>query len=135
MRLDWSLLNAIRGALSCPFLDAVVPRLTALGNGGAVWLLAAGGLLIAMPKDYSFPSGHTLSSVIAAAILTQTDRRFGLAAIPLAALIALSRLYLFVHFPSDVLAAAALGLAIGIPGYRGLARLLERASARGQKKI
>ena len=66
-------------------------------------------LLIADPTDYSFPSGHTLSSVIGATILTKTDRRFGYAAIPLAALIAFSRLYLYVHFPSDVLAAAVLG--------------------------
>ena len=73
-------------------------------------------LLIADPTDYSFPSGHTLSSVIGATILTKTDRRFGYAAIPLAALIAFSRLYLFVHFPSDVLFAALLGLAIGFTG-------------------
>ena len=70
-------------------------------------------LLIADPTDYSFPSGHTLSSVIGAMILTKTDRRFGYAAIPLTALIAFSRLYLYVHFPSDVLAAAVLGVMIG----------------------
>ena len=60
--------------------------------------------------DYSFPSGHTLASVIGASC--RADRRFGFAAIALAALIALSRLYLFVHFPSDVLASVVLGLAI-----------------------
>lgn len=70
-------------------------------------------LLIANPTDYSFPSGHTLSSVISAVILAKTDRRFGYAAIPLAVLIAFSRLYLYVHFPSDVLVAAVLGLVIG----------------------
>ena len=69
-------------------------------------------LLIADPTDYSFPSGHTLSSVIGATILTKTDRRFGYAAIPLTALIAFSRLYLYVHFPSDVLAAAVLAAAV-----------------------
>ena len=66
-------------------------------------------LLIADPTDYSFPSGHTLSSVIGATILTKTDCRFGYAAIPLASLIAFSRLYLYVHFPSDEQAAAVLG--------------------------
>ena len=59
-------------------------------------------------------SGHTLSSTISATILTKTDRRFGYAAIPMAALLAFSRLYLFVHFPSDVLAGAVLGLVIGV---------------------
>ena len=77
------------------------------------WLDSSVRLLIADPTDYSFPSGHTLSSVIGATILTKTDRRFGYAAIPLAALIAFSRLYLYVHFPSDVLAAAVLGVMIG----------------------
>lgn len=71
-------------------------------------------LLIANPTDYSFPSGHTLSSVIGAAVLTKTNRKFGLAAIPLAALIAFSRLYLYVHFPTDILAAAVLGVGIGL---------------------
>ena len=41
------------------------------------WLDGSVQLLIANPTDYSFPSGHTLSSVIGATILTKTDRRFG----------------------------------------------------------
>ena len=159
MSMDWSILHWVRDVLTCPFLDFLMPKLTLLSNGRAVWLLAAGGLLctkkyrrqgllllgglavgvlvgnvclknliarprpcwldssvrllIADPTDYSFPSGHTLSSVIGATILTRTDRRFGYAAIPLTALIAFSRLYLYVHFPSDVLAAAVLGVMIG----------------------
>ena len=71
-------------------------------------------LLIANPTDYSFPSGHTLSSVIGATVLTKANRKFGLAAIPLAALIAFSRLYLYVHFPTDILGAAVLGVGIGL---------------------
>ena len=73
-------------------------------------------LLIKTPRDYSFPSGHTLASVIGAMALARADRRFGYFAIPLAVLIAFSRLYLFVHFPSDVLFAALLGLTIGFVG-------------------
>ena len=83
-------------------------------------------LLIADPTDYSFPSGHTLSSVIGATILTKTDRRFGYAAIPLAALITFSRLYLYVHFPSDVLAAAVLGVMIGELAFYADRRWTER---------
>lgn len=78
------------------------------------WLEPGVPLLIPVPQDYSFPSGHTMAAVIGAVILTGTDRRFGLAAIPLAVLIAFSRLYLYVHFPSDVLGAAAIGLLIGL---------------------
>lgn len=70
-------------------------------------------LLIKNPTDYSFPSGHTLSSFIAATILTLTNRKWGYWAIPLASLIAFSRLYLYVHFPSDVLFGMVLGIILG----------------------
>ena len=90
------------------------------------WLDSSVQMLIADPTDYSFPSGHTLSSVIGATILTKTDRRFGYAAIPLAALIAFSRLYLYVHFPSDVLAAAVLGVMIGELAFYADRRWTER---------
>ena len=83
-------------------------------------------MLIARPTSYSFPSGHALSSVISATVLTKTNRCFGYAAIPLAALIAFSRLYLYVHFPSDVLAAAVLGVVIGELVFRYGNRLLDR---------
>lgn len=71
-------------------------------------------LLISNPSDYSFPSGHTLSSVIGAFMLTAANRKFGYFAIPLAALIAFSRLYLYVHFPTDVLASVILGTGISV---------------------
>ena len=105
VRLDWTILHEIRAFLTCPLLDMLMPKITMLGNSGAVW--------IAVPNDYSFPSGHTLASVIGATILTAADRRFGLIAIPLAILIAFSRLYLYVHIPSDILGAVILGLGIG----------------------
>ena len=47
-----------------------------------------------------------MAGATGATILTAADRRFGWAAIPLAVLIAFSRLYLYVHFPSDVLGGA-----------------------------
>ena len=160
MSLDWTILHWIQNTLVCPAMDFLMPKITLLGNGGAIWILAAvvllatkkyrkfgafllaglalgvlvGNLtlkpliarprpcwldesvqlLIANPTDYSFPSGHTLSSVIGATVLTKANRKFGLAAIPLAALIAFSRLYLYVHFPTDILAAAVLGVGIGL---------------------
>ena len=83
------------------------------------WLDPETPLLIAVPKDFSFPSGHTLSSAIGATVLTGTDRRFGWAAIPLAVLMAFSRLYLYVHFPSDVFAGAVLGVGIGLLAFSG----------------
>ena len=72
-------------------------------------------MLIEVPKitSYSFPSGHTTSSVIAATVLMRANKKFGFFAIPLASLIAFSRLYLFVHYPTDILGGAVLGFVIG----------------------
>lgn len=156
--VDWTILRWIHGTLQCGVLDFLMPKITALGNGGAVWIVAAGAmtiskkyrkygitmlvalligvlvgnvclkrliarsrpcwletvpLLIGNPTDYSFPSGHTLSSVIGATVLTKANTKFGWAAIPLAAMIAFSRLYLYVHFPSDVVASVVIGIVIG----------------------
>ena len=161
--------------MTCPVLDSLMPKITALGSGGTIWLAAAGGLLctkkyrkqgvlllgglavgvlvgnvflkniiarprpcwldpgvgmlVKVPTDYSFPSGHTLSSVIGATILMKTDRRFGWAAIPLAVLIAFSRLYLYVHFPSDILGAAVLGILIGEVTFRWGGHIWDRRTA------
>ena len=90
------------------------------------WIDTTVQLLVSVPKDYSFPSGHTLSSVIAATVWTAADRRFGAVAIPVAVLIALSRLYLFVHLPSDVLAAAILGIVIGVTVWKLGGPLLDK---------
>ena len=46
MNLDWTILHWIQDTLVCPALDFLMPRITRLGNGGAVWLLAAAALLI-----------------------------------------------------------------------------------------
>lgn len=98
------------------------------------WLDSTVQLLIQSPSDYSFPSGHTLSSTIAAAILTSADRRFGYAAIPLAVLIAFSRLYLYVHFPSDVIGAACIGLLLAYAVLRFGGMGLDRACKRFRAK-
>lgn len=69
-------------------------------------------LLINIPTDFSFPSGHTMSSVSAAYVLTSANKKFGYIAILLASLISFSRIYLYVHFPSDVIAGAIFGIVI-----------------------
>lgn len=67
-------------------------------------------LLIDPPSGFSFPSGHSCASFAAATALFLQHKKPGLLAFLLAVLIAFSRVFLFVHFPSDVLAGALLGV-------------------------
>lgn len=71
-------------------------------------------LLIENPVDYSFPSGHTMNSFTSAMTVFMYHKKPGILAFTLASFIAFSRLYLFVHYPSDVFAGIALGVAISI---------------------
>ena len=72
-------------------------------------------LIIPRPGEYSFPSGHTLTSFMAATVLWSADKkRFGIAALALASLIGFSRLYLQVHYLTDVLGGAVIGIVFGI---------------------
>lgn len=73
-------------------------------------------LLVKAPRDFSFPSGHTAASFAAAAALLFSKSRGWIPAMVLAAAIALSRLYLYVHYPTDVLAGGAVGIACGFFG-------------------
>ena len=66
-------------------------------------------LLVKKPKDYSFPSGHTYASFGAAWVIWYYYRKPGIAALVLAVIISLSRLYLYVHYPTDVLAGFFIG--------------------------
>ncbi|MCM1530069.1 MAG: phosphatase PAP2 family protein [Alistipes sp.] len=78
------------------------------------WVRELDELLIAVPKDYSFPSGHTLSSFLTATVIVFRSKRLGIAAFAAAALIAFSRMYLYVHFPTDIIGGAVIGSAVGI---------------------
>ncbi len=75
------------------------------------WVDTSVHLLVSSPKDYSFPSGHTMSSFAAAVVLFLRNKRWGLWALLMAAIISFSRLYLYVHYPSDVTVGLILGIA------------------------
>ena len=100
-------------------------------------------LLVARLHDYSFPSGHTLACFEMASVLMLTHRKtLGLPALIIAAAVAFSRLYLFVHYPTDVLAGALLGTLFGFLGVylgrrlymRGEMFFARRAAERDTKK-
>lgn len=82
------------------------------------WIDTSIPMLIPVPKDYSFPSGHTYVSFCAAAAIYLHQKKWGILAFILASLIAFSRLYLFVHFPTDILGGIVLGLVTGFIGTK-----------------
>ena len=153
--LDWIMAN-----LWCPFLDAIMPVITVLGDAGIFWIalavvfllipkhrkmgLSMGlalmmgvvlcnmilkpavgrirpydyqleffqrtiPLLIDRQHDFSFPSGHTIASFEAAVAMLICNKKLGIPAMILAVLIAFSRMYLYVHYPTDVIASVILG--------------------------
>lgn len=76
-------------------------------NVGSVHLFGA-------PKDLSFMSGHTVSSVTAATILFSFNKKIGIPVIVVAALVSLSRIFLVLHYPTDVIAGALFAIAGGL---------------------
>ena len=78
------------------------------------WVNKDVDMLVNVPSDYSFPSGHTHASAEGATVAMYADKKLGICAIVVAVLIALSRLYLYVHYPTDVLGGAILGVGIGM---------------------
>lgn len=157
-----------------PLLDQIMCLITTLGNGGAVWILLTGillinprtrkrpgmillaalfvdlilcngilknvfcrirpcdvnssvQLLISRPHDYSFPSGHTAASFAAVSGLWFSGRKkWSIAALLPACLIAFSRLYLYVHYPTDILGGMAVGIMAGYIGYRAVSLMETR---------
>lgn len=152
--LEMELLNGVRSFSGGEAALAFWRFITALGDGGLVWIASAlflvcfsntrragcalgtalftgfvlcnatlkplverirpcqmhpDALLYACPNDPSFPSGHTTASFAAALALAFFHPRWGAAALSLAVLIAWSRLYLFVHWPSDIAAGILIG--------------------------
>ena len=76
--------------------------------------------------DWSFPSGHTSASFAAAVAIRLWNKKEGIGALVLAALISFSRLYLTVHYPTDVLASVVFGSAYGGAAYLLMKKVLEK---------
>lgn len=83
-------------------------------------------LLIEAPSDFSFPSGHTNASFVFATVIFCVNKKWGIGAFILATLIAFSRLYLYVHYPTDVLGGILCGVFVGWITVRLASWLLEK---------
>lgn len=90
------------------FLKPVVARVRPFDINTAI------DILIKKPLDFSFPSGHTMSSFAAATVLIYMDKKIGAISLILATIIGFSRLYLYVHYPSDVVIGLLIGVLLGI---------------------
>lgn len=175
--MDLTIVRWAAEHLHGPFLDTVMPYITALGDSGFIWavicfvllarkktrragifcglslliayvsgevvlknliqrprpftLLPGVSLLIPPPGSSSFPSGHTGSSFACAAAIFLLNKKWGVPALALAALIAFSRLYLSVHYPTDLLAGALLGVGSALLARWLCRRLLPRTPGEG----
>ncbi|MQN02125.1 MAG: phosphatase PAP2 family protein [bacterium LCO1.1] len=79
-----------------------------------IWIDPTVKMIVKIPKDYSFPSGHSAAGFSVAVSIFCYNKKWGTAAIVLASLIALSRLYLFVHFPTDVMVGTMIGIVMAL---------------------
>ena len=70
-------------------------------------------LLVRKPSSFSCPSVHSMIAFASASAICCFHKKAGIAALVFAALIGFSRMYFFVHFPTDVLLGSVLGFLIG----------------------
>lgn len=83
-------------------------------------------LLIARPDDFSFPSGHTAASfATVAALFLWGENHLWKPVLIFACLIAFSRMYLYVHYPTDILGGVLVGIAAGYIGYVMIRRCIK----------
>ena len=89
-------------------------------------------LLQGAMHDFSFPSGHTIASFEASMVMLFNSKKMGIPAVILAFAIAFSRLYLYVHYPTDVIASVILGTLFALIG-NALAGLIAPKLGAGKK--
>lgn len=78
-------------------------------------------LLVKRPRGYSFPSGHSSMAMSVVGVLYGARLKWLLAPVTICAqLVVFSRMYLYVHFPTDVLAGSVLGFSVGYACWRWL---------------
>ncbi len=184
LNLDFLILEFFSNTIKNDFFDFLMPVLTYLGSGGALWIVMTvilllfkstrkigfcmalslilslilcnltlkpivarprpfdinkdAILIINKPTDFSFPSGHSSSSFAAASAFLMgnivkngnkkiiANKKYVVLIFIIAFLIAISRLYLYVHFPSDVLFGIILGIFCGYTASKIVDKIYNR---------
>ncbi len=87
---------------------------------------------IVASSDFSFPSGHTICCFECATVLMIRSKWAGIPATILAFLVAYSRLYLYVHYPTDVIFSMVAGIILGLIGTAIVAIIYNCIPKRGK---
>lgn len=84
-------------------------------------------LIVKRPKDFSFPSGHTAASFASiTALFLAKEKKLAWPALVLGSVMAFSRMYLYVHYPTDILGGIVVGIISGYAGKYGMEYLMKK---------
>ena len=91
--------------------------------------------IVSVPNDYSFPSGHAGAGFVVSTVIARHDLKYGLISLATSVMIGISRLYFYVHYPSDVLTGAMIGVFAGIIMDKVVIAQLKKHDAKKQAKL
>ncbi len=87
---------------------------------------SAEALIISAPSDFSFPSGHTAACFAFSAALFMHNKKLGIIAYVFSAIMGFSRLYLGVHYPTDIFGGIIVGIVCGIIAYHTNCKFIKK---------
>ena len=125
--------GVLAGLLTCLVLNEGILK-NLVGRPRPFALLENLAILIEAPGSFSFPSGHSATSGAVAAVLWREDRKLFCFILPFTILMALSRLYVGVHYPTDVIFGFLSGLLYGGALQVGMMKVLAKWRQKQPKK-
>ena len=121
-------------AMAITFIIGNLVLKNLLMRGRPCWVDDSVNMLVKIPKDFSFPSGHTMNGVTASLVIFFYNHKAGIAPIILACAIAFSRMYVFVHWPTDIICGAILGAVDAVIAFFVMKKICEAIDKNKNKK-